>query len=135
MTTPAATRGATVQDRASSVSERVTVQRMTEPERRYLLKPDGEWTAADLRDYVVSEMLRVHGPSVWVRDPAKELSIFKKFVCDFCETSMELAVAIARLAYGQHKGIWRDTPITPARFSKGNYRYFADPLLAQLTAC
>jgi len=42
---------------------------------------------------------------------------------------------IARLAYGQHKGIWRDTPITPARFSKGNYRYFADPLLAQLTAC
>jgi hypothetical protein len=40
-------------------------------------KPDEEWTAQDLRLYVVAEIERRFGK--WERDYAKEAAIFKRF--------------------------------------------------------
>lgn len=122
MTVTTAASTARVQQDAPAVAEQVTARRLSQTEARYLLKPAEQWTAADLRDYVVTEMERLHGPKVWVRDPAKELGIFKRFVADW---SPELAVAIARHAFTHYRGIWRDAPITPARFTRGNDPYFA----------
>lgn len=89
----------------------------------YLLLADAQWTPADLRDYVVSEIEQREGPATG-RDPAVEMSIFKAFAGRWGA----LGPAIARHAFTVCDGWWRGSPVTVKRFCKNCDKYFATPI-------
>lgn len=92
----------------------------------YALRSDDAWGWNDLRDYVIREIEKRHGPQV--RDPKKEASIFKSFLTRYPES----AVAIARAAFDVHDGMWRNAPISMNRFCKASDAYFADIIAKNL---
>lgn len=88
----------------------------------YQLKGDGTWGWNDLRDFVVHEIERCHGPQP--RDLRKESGIFKSFMTRYPDG---ISVAIARAAFGPaHQGMWRGAPISVNRFCKASDVYFSD---------
>lgn len=92
----------------------------------YLLKPDAEWTWEELRDYVMGQIVMHHGPQV--RHPVKESAIFKGFVARY----EAKAVAIARFAFENQRGMWQRAPISASRFCKGSDVYFGDIIAKRL---
>lgn len=92
----------------------------------YLMKPDAEWTWEDLRDYVMGQIVAFHGPQL--RNPVKEAGIFKGFAARYGDK----AVAIARFAFEQQRGMWQRAPIAVTRFCRGSDPYFGDPIARRL---
>lgn len=115
---------------APRVVQRVTVTPRTTPISRaaaYLMRPDAQWTAADLRDYVVAEVEARYGP-IPRRDPAREMSIFKRFLRQWGE----LAPAIARFAFAPPQdGVWGGA-VGITRFCKAADVDFAQPIAERL---
>jgi hypothetical protein len=86
-----------------------------------------DWGWEELRDYAVSEMERLHGPSP--RDTKKETVIFQAFFDHYGN----MAVPIAQFAFGPAcKGIWKGAPISVPRFDRVSYSYFGDVIHTQL---
>lgn len=92
----------------------------------YLMKADSDWTAEDLRDYVMAQVERFHGPQL--RNTMKEASIFKSFMGRYGDK----AVSIARFAFEVQRGMWHRAPITATRFCKASDQYFADVIVERL---
>lgn len=92
----------------------------------YLMKPDTAWTWEDLRDYVMGQIVAYHGPQL--RNPVKEATIFKGFMARY----EGKAVAIARFAFEQQRGMWQRAPISVTRFCKGSDIYFSDVIARRL---
>lgn len=92
----------------------------------YLMKVDAEWSWEDLRDYVMGQIVMYHGPQV--RNAVKESAIFKGFTSRYGSQ----AVAIARFAFENQRGMWQRAPISVNRFTKGSDPYFADPIAKRL---
>lgn len=92
----------------------------------YLMKDDAVWTAEDLRDYVMGQIVMYHGPQI--RNPIKELAIFKSFMTRYDGK----AVSIARFAFEQQRGMWQRAPISATRFCRGSDPYFGDPIAKRL---
>ena len=90
------------------------------------MKADAEWGWQDLRDYVIREIEKRHGPQV--RDPRKEQAIFKGFMTRWPDQ----AVAIARSAFNVHDGMWKSAPISVNRFCKASDPFFAEILAARI---
>jgi len=111
----------------AQVVERTTVTtRPAEVEKAYLVRQDEQWGWEDLRDYVVNQILTIHGPQP--RDHYKEMGIFKGFLARWGG----LASAIARHAFEVERGMWRSAPISVSRFTKGNDAYFAEVIAKRL---
>lgn len=92
----------------------------------YLMKADEDWTAEDLRDYVMGQIERFHGPQL--RNPMKEGSIFKSFLSRY----KAQGPAIARFAFEVERGMWRRAPISATRFCRASDEYFADQIAERL---
>jgi len=93
----------------------------------HVMKATDEWGWEDLRDYVMREMERVHGPQV--RDSIKEKAIFGSFIKRHGAVD---AAAIAQYAFGFCEGMWSNAPISVNRFCKASDQYFADPIKQRL---
>lgn len=118
-----------VPTRAPQLVERVTViVRPAEVEQAYRARQDEQWTWGDLRDYVVTQIERYHGPQP--RDHYKEMGIFKGFLGRW----QEAAPAIARHAFEVERGMWRSAPISVSRFAKGSDPYFSIVIAERLAA-
>lgn len=100
-----------------TVTETVTVR--PSQAAGFVMKPESSWGWQDLRDYVIREIEARHGASV--RDPKKEASVFKSFLTRWPDQ----AVAIAKVAFEVHDGMWRNAPISVNRFCKASDEYFA----------
>lgn len=107
------------------VIERVTVTPV--PSSRHLLRREEQWDWAELRDYVVTEIERRHGPQA--RNGKTEASIFKSFLSRWPEGQ---AVRIAKAAFEIYEGMWGNAPISVNRFCKGSDEFFAIPILTRL---
>lgn len=102
------------------VQETRVIQPSASAAAGYLMRPDAEWGWSDLRDFVIAEIEKRHGPQL--RDPKREKSIFQGFMNRWPENS----VGIARAAFGPaHNGMWRNAPISVNRFCKGSDVYFS----------
>lgn len=112
---------------APVIQERVTV-RTAEPGRGYLMRAPKDWSWEDLRDYVVTKILEIHGP--FPRNERTEFGIFKGFAARYGAD----AGPVAKYAFERLDGIWRGSPIRVGRFAKASDDYFADPILARLSA-
>lgn len=120
---PAATRKTTtVVETIPVVEETVTVRPVASQAAGYAMKAETAWGWQELRDYVIREIEKRHGPQV--RNPKTEASIFKSFMSRWPEQ----AVAIARSAFDVHDGMWHNAPISVNRFCKASDPYFAQPL-------
>lgn len=93
----------------------------------YLAKPDAEWTAEDLRDYVMGQIESWHGAQL--RNPVKELAIIRGFVK---RRGIAQAVAIARVALEVERGVWNRAPISINRFCAASDPFFADKIAKNL---
>jgi len=93
---------------------------------RVALDPSA-WNWSDLRDYIMSEVERRHGPQV--RDAKKEAGIIKAFIGRW---GIEQAVAIAKVAFTVHDGMWRNAPISINRFCRASDPYFAGVIAKNL---
>lgn len=113
-----------VRQSVAPVVERVTVTPI--PSSTHLLRTEGEWSWSELRDYVVSEIERRHGPQP--RNPKTEASIFKSFLARHPGT----AVRIAKAAFEIYDGMWANAPISVNRFCKASDPFFASPILTRL---
>ncbi len=92
----------------------------------YLLDNPENWTAAQLRDYVMTQIEARHGAQQ--RDERLEAGTFKGFHARWGRN----AGAIAKFAFEQLDGWWRQAPITRTRFTKGNDPFFACVLAQRL---
>lgn len=86
-----------------------------------------EWDWRQLRDYVMRSIAERHGPQP-AGDEIKNQSIFKSFA----QRWGNQAGPIARFAFEDQDGFWRDAPVTVSRFTKGNDAYFAGPISERL---
>jgi hypothetical protein len=95
------------------------------------LRADANWTADDLRTYVLRKVEERHGPQPDHGHP-KMHSIFNKFH----EVWGADAARIARYAFeGQARpGFWKGSPIKATRFTQGNYEWFAKAILDQINS-
>lgn len=108
-----------------TIVQRVTVEHT--PARTDLLVDTSQWTWAELRDYVVAEIVARTGP--FPRDARKEYGIFTRFMNQYGPD----AIAIAKHAFGPVcDGWWGSAPISINRFAKGSDPYFAQPILQRL---
>jgi hypothetical protein len=93
-----------------------------------LLDAPMDWSWEQLRDYVMRSIAERHGPQPR-REAHQVNSIFKSFAARWGNQ----AGPIARFAFEQQDGFWRDAPIDIRRFTKGNDSYFAAPISERLT--
>lgn len=105
---------------------RETVRATAVATAAYLMKADADWTAEDLRDYVMTQVERFHGPQL--RNAMKESVIFKSFLSRYGAK----AVPIARFAFEVQRGMWHRAPITATRFCKGSDQFFSDVIAERL---
>lgn len=77
----------------------------------------GGWE--DIRDYVVEQTEARWG--IQPRDPKKEKLIFESFLSRWGS----LALPIARYAFEECKGKWKNAPVRVTRFSLASDSYFA----------
>jgi hypothetical protein len=116
-----------VQDVVPVVQETVRVIPTASQGVTFLTKSEEVWGWSDLRDYVIREIEKRHGPQV--RDPMKEAGIFKSFMSRWPDQS----VAIAKVAFGPvYDGMWQHAPISVNRFCRASDDYFASPIAARL---
>ena len=113
---------------APVVTEKVYVIPVTTRSATHLLKQDAEWDAADLRNYVMGEIERYHGPQV--RNAVKETAIFTAFLKRWPNE----AVAIARFAFEVQRGLWNRSPVSVNRFCAASDVYFAAKIAERLGA-
>lgn len=107
------------------VTERVTVTPI--PSSRHLLQDETQWSWQELRDYVVAEIVRRHGPQP--RNGKTEAAIFKSFLSRWPDGQ---AVRVARAAFEIYEGMWGNAPISVNRFCKHSDPFFATPILTAL---
>jgi hypothetical protein len=93
----------------------------------FSMKQAEEWDWEDLRNYVVHEIERYHGPQP--RDAMKEKAIFGSFIKRHGSSA---SAAIAQFAFGFCEGMWSNAPITVNRFCKASDPFFADPIKQRL---
>lgn len=116
-----------VQDVVPEVQETVTVTPVASKGTSFVMKDDVVWGWVELRDYVVSEIEKRHGPQV--RDPRKEAAIFKAFMSRWPTQ----AVAIAKVAFGPiNDGMWHHAPISVNRFCIASDPYFSTVIASRL---
>lgn len=116
-----------VQDVAPVVQETVRVLPASSKGTAFVMKDETIWGWSDLRDYVIGEIEKRHGPQV--RDPRKEAGIFKSFMSRWPEQG----VAIAKAAFGPvNDGMWRNAPISVNRFCLASDPYFAAVIASRL---
>lgn len=109
------------------VQETVKVIPVASQSVSYVMKPEATWGWSDLRDYVVFEIEKRHGPQV--RDPKKEAGIFKSFMSRWPDQG----VAIAKVAFGPvNEGMWKNAPISINRFCVASDPYFAAVIASRL---
>jgi hypothetical protein len=94
----------------------------------FLAKPRDDWDWGDLRDYVIREIEKRHGPQV--REPMKEKAIFGSFIK---RHGAAQSVAIAEFAFDLSNGMWQSAPISVNRFCKASDPFFADPIKQRLS--
>ena len=117
----------TVQSTVPIVQETVTVVPVASAAAAYAMKPEDAWGWSDLRDYVIREIEKRHGPQV--RDLMKESGIFKSFMSRWPDQS----VAIAKVAFGPvNEGMWHNAPISVNRFCKASDQYFSAKIAERL---
>lgn len=117
-----------VNQRPSVTGQAVVRSLPVNTSKGYLIRPDDQWTPADLRDYVVDKIVERDGRQ-FPRNPAKEMSIFTAFVARY----QEFSGAIARYAFdGPDAGWWCNAPIGIERFCKGSDLWFANKILDSL---
>lgn len=104
----------------ATVTETVSTTPAPSTGRAFLAKPDAQWTWADLRDYVVSEIEKRFG--AFARESKKEYGIFTRFSKHWGAD----APRIARYAFEDCDGFWMGSPVTINRFTKGSDPYFAE---------
>lgn len=92
-----------------------------------LLDAPMDWSWEQLRDYVMRSIVERHGPQPR-RETHQVNSIFKSFAARWGNQ----AGPIARFAFEQQDGFWRDAPVDIRRFTKGNDAYFAGPISERL---
>jgi hypothetical protein len=115
-----------VKDVAPIVKETVTVMPVKTQGASYVMKDEQAWGWSDLRDYVMREIEKRHGPQV--RDPKREAGIFKSFMSRWPEQSVE----IAKTAFGPvYDGMWHNAPISINRFCKASDGYFAQVIASK----
>jgi len=116
------------------VTTSVTVRPVDSPIERpvdnqsHQYRQDINWTADDLRDYVVTQIQAIHGDFPR-KPPYIELGIFKAFL----DRWGVLAPAIARYAYGPLAGYWNSAPIRVERFCFRSDPYFAKKIVDRLS--
>lgn len=108
------------------IVEKVTL-RPSRTETAHVAVPTSQWNWSDLRDYIITEVEKRHGPQV--RDAMKEASVIKSFITRW---GIDQAVAIAKAAFDVHDGMWRNAPISINRFCKGSDDYFAGVIAQNL---
>jgi hypothetical protein len=114
-------------DTVPVVGESVRVHNLSPaPTASVLLTADHEWGWGELRDYVVGQIVELHG--VFPRNDKKEMGIFKSFLTRWGTD----ASPIARYAFEQMNGFWMGAPISVNRFCKGSDPYFAQRILNHL---
>jgi hypothetical protein len=114
-----------VRETPTLVTEKVTIKPVAAP-AAHLLQDEGSWDWRALRDYVVREIERRHGPQV--HDDKKEAAIFKSFLTRWEGD----AVRIAKAAFELYEGMWGNAPISVTRFCKGSDEFFAAKILTRL---
>lgn len=120
----ATARGTTIRTEAPQATEKVTV---TPVETATHLLADAEsWGWEQLRDFVLAEIEKRHGPQV--RNPLKEKAIFAGFLKRWGAD----AVTIATAAFEVYDGMWANAPITMTRFCKGSDEFFARRILYRI---
>ncbi|MEV7675148.1 hypothetical protein [Streptomyces sp. NPDC088752] len=92
-----------------------------------LMDAPSNWDWRQLRDYVMRSIAERHGPQP-AGDEIKIQSIFRSFA----QRWGNQAGPIARFAFEQQDGFWRNAPVTASRFTKGNDPYFAGPISERL---
>jgi hypothetical protein len=125
------TRSLTVKTAVPTVVERVTITpRPAEVPTAYLAQPAEKWSWEDLRNYVIDQIQKYHGPQL--RNPITEAAIFKGFLARHGANSAR----IAKQAFSERgeKGMWVSAPISVNRFCKNQDPFFALPILAKLDA-
>jgi len=124
---PSTTSTVTVRQQTPVVTQEVRVVPVASAAVSYAMKDDAVWGWSDLRDFVIREIEKRHGPQV--RDPKKEASIFKSFMSRW----QDQAPAIARAAFGPvNDGMWRNAPISVNRFCKASDPFFSEVIAARL---
>lgn len=110
---------------APTIVQKVAVEHT--PSRTDLLVDADEWTWAELRDYVVAEIISRFGP--FPRDSRKEYAIFNRFFSAYGKDG----IAVAKYAFGPAcDGWWGKAPISINRFCKASDPYFVKPILDRL---
>lgn len=94
-----------------------------------LLDSPENWDWRQLRDYVLRSITDRHGPQP-SGDEIRNQSIFRSFA----QRWGKKAGPIARFAFEDQDGFWRDAPVTASRFTKGNDTYFAGPISERLSS-
>ena len=109
------------------VQETVRVVPVASQSVAFVMKPEDGWGWSDLRDFVIREIEKRHGPQV--RDLMKEAGIFKSFMTRWPDQS----VAIAKVAFGPvNDGMWQNAPISVNRFCKASDQYFSARIAERL---
>lgn len=87
----------------------------------------GEWTWREMRDYVMGQIEKYHGPQV--RNPLKEKGIFEGFISRW---GQDRAKIIAQAAFDIHHGMWANAPISINRFCKSSDAFFGQKIIDRL---
>jgi hypothetical protein len=115
-----------VEDRVPLVGETVTVHQLTPPPVTHVMTEQSRWSWQELRDYVVGRIIATHGP--YPRNDKKEMGIFKSFADRWGPDAPD----IAKFAFEQMGGYWKNAPISVNRFCKASDPYFATPIIDHL---
>jgi hypothetical protein len=93
---------------------------------RMFLASSGPWSWEALRDYVVVSIERRWGP--FERNPMTEYRIFTSFLKRWGPK----AEPISRYVFEIRDGLWRGSPVTIYRWTKGSDPYFASVIADRL---
>lgn len=111
---------------APTITETVTVKPTLIASVSDAFKSTETWGWEELRDYVIRNIEARHG--AFPRNFKTEGGIFKSFV----NRHGSNAGLIAKFAFEQQGGMWRNAPITVNRFCKASDPYFAEPIIERL---
>lgn len=110
---------------APVVVQRVTLQQT--PSRSDLLLDTQQWTWAELRDYVVAQIIERFGP--FPRDARKEYGIFSRYFTEYGQSG----IAVAQYVFGPVcEGWWGNAPVSVNRFCRASDAYFSIPIIERL---
>lgn len=108
------------------VRQEVSIKPVSSSGASHLLR--GEWTWREMRDYVMGEIEKYHGPQV--RNPLKEKGVFDSFIKRWGSDQSKL---IAQAAFDIHHGMWANAPISLNRFCRSSDEYFAAKIIDKLS--